>query len=96
MNGPLCNFMAILMTALAPLTLTAGISEAKTLRVHHPQVTLVLDPHRMEDAFSMAVVLQLFRGLMRYTPQGEVQPDLASSWRRRAILPELKIRLDKY
>lgn len=50
------------------------------LRIHFPLVKLILDPHKMEDAHSMAVVGQLFRGLLRYTPSGEVVPDLAESW----------------
>ena len=81
MTGQLYNFGVLLMV----ITTCGGIasaspSQTQTLRVSHPKVGIVLDPHKMEDAFSMAVVLQLYRGLMRYTPQGESRPDLAESW----------------
>lgn len=50
------------------------------LKMHLPKVHLILDPHKMEDAYSMALVLQLFRGLLRYDPRGDVVLDLAQSW----------------
>lgn len=51
-----------------------------TLRVHVPKVKFILDPHRMEDMYSMAIALQLHRGLFRYDPNGEVLPDLVEKW----------------
>lgn len=54
------------------------------LNIHFPVVSLNLDPHKMEDAYSMTVVLQLHRGLLRYTPSGDVLPDLASEWKESA------------
>ena len=50
------------------------------LNIHFPLVSLNLDPHKMEDAYSMTVVLQVHRGLLRYTPSGDVAPDLAKKW----------------
>jgi ABC-type transport system substrate-binding protein len=50
------------------------------LRIHFPAVNLVLDPQKMEDAYSMAVVSQIHRGLFRYATTGEVLNDLAESW----------------
>jgi len=34
----------------------------------------------MEDMYSMSIVLQLYRGLFRYDPNGEVLPDLVEKW----------------
>lgn len=55
-----------------------------SLNIALPKVPLVLDPHRMEDAYSMLVNLQIHRGLFRYAPQGDVLPDLVESWREDA------------
>jgi oligopeptide transport system substrate-binding protein len=52
-----------------------------------PTINLILDPHKMEDAYSMAVNIQLFRGLFRYMPDGSVESDLVKSWQ---ISPDLK------
>ena len=74
--------MALIMTLATGCTSRHQEKESlnKKLKIHFPKVTLTLDPHRMEDAFSMAVVLQLYRGLLRFSPQGELLPDLARGW----------------
>lgn len=56
------------------------ISKTSTLRMHFPAVKLNVDPQRMEDAFSMAIATQLYRGLLRYNTTGDVRTDLAESW----------------
>ena len=50
------------------------------LNIHLPDVKLQIDPQKMEDAFSMMISLQLFRGLLRYDQNGDVMADLAESW----------------
>lgn len=45
-----------------------------------PQSFIQLDPAKMEDAYSMAINLQIFRGLFRYSPSGEIFPDLVEKW----------------
>lgn len=55
-------------------------AEDGLLRIHLPSVKMNLDPQRMEDAYSMAVVSQLYRGLLRYNTTGDVRADLAESW----------------
>lgn len=55
-------------------------SPNERLSVHFPAVHLLLDPHKMEDLFSMVVVGQIHRGLLRYSPSGDVVPDLAKEW----------------
>lgn len=53
-----------------------------SLSIHLPSLGLEVDPHKMEDAYSMTLVLQVYRGLFRYTPEGELKPDLVESWRK--------------
>lgn len=54
------------------------------LNIHLPDVKIQIDPQKMEDAFSMMVSLQLFRGLLRYDQNGDVLADLAESWKESA------------
>lgn len=55
-------------------------AKSSELRIHFPAVKLNVDPQRMEDAFSMAIATQLYRGLLRYNAAGDVHADLAESW----------------
>ncbi len=69
---------------LASLILTACTQKKEDdlqLNIHIPQVNLNLDPHKMEDAFSMLIVSQIHRGLLRYSSEGEILPDIAESWK---------------
>lgn len=54
--------------------------DERSLRIVYPAVKANLDPQKMEDAYSMAVVGQIYRGLLRYNSNGDVLPDLAESW----------------
>ena len=58
----------------------AGFAKTGSIRVSVPTKKLILDPHKMEDAYSMSAVLQLYRGLLRYTPESNIAPDLAETW----------------
>lgn len=51
------------------------------------------DPQVMEDSYSMTVVLQLYRGLFRYLPDGNVSPDLVASWTANQSKDEFVFRL---
>lgn len=55
-------------------------SASEGLRIHLPAVAMNLDPQKMEDAYSMAVATQLYRGLLRYNTTGDIRADLAESW----------------
>src|SRR4051812_11739791 len=76
------------------MTLTSCSFERATseLTIHLPISSISLDPHKMQDMYSMAVVLQLFRGLFRYSPEGELTPDLVSAW---TVSPDGKTYLFK-
>lgn len=73
------------VVSLIGLLLISGCTKKKEdhleLKVHFPKVNLRLDPHRMEDAYSMMIVSQLYRGLLRFNSDGDVVPDLALSWK---------------
>lgn len=59
---------------------TKNKSNDQTLRIHFPTVKVNFDPQRMEDAYSMAIATQLYRGLLRYNSTGDIRADLAESW----------------
>lgn len=50
------------------------------LNIHYPKIKVNLDPHKMEDAYSMMIVTQLYRGLFRFNASGDTMPDLVESW----------------
>ncbi len=50
------------------------------LKIHVPEVKIKLDPHKMEDAFSMLIVSQIHRGLLRFDSQGNIVADFAEKW----------------
>ncbi len=56
------------------------VTSTKELNISFPPINLNLDPHKMEDAYSMTIVLQIFRGLLRYTPSTDLAPDIAEKW----------------
>jgi ABC-type oligopeptide transport system substrate-binding subunit len=58
---------------------TKNKSNDQTLRIHFPTVKVNFDPQRMEDAYSMAIATQLYRGLLRYNSTGDIRANLAES-----------------
>lgn len=56
------------------------LRERDTMKVPVMSADFTLDPHRLEDSYSMMAVLQIYRGLFRYLPDGNIEPDLAESW----------------
>jgi ABC-type oligopeptide transport system substrate-binding subunit len=71
-------FLFLLIGVL--VSCTQNNTDQKTLRIHLPVYKLVLDPHKMADLYSMAVITQIYRGLLRYNAPGDVVPDIAESW----------------
>ncbi len=61
-------------------TMSKSITSARHLTIAIPKIEYILDPHRMEDAYSMLMNIQIHRGLFRYTPEGDVVTDLVQSW----------------
>lgn len=66
--------VALAMLALAP----AG--EARVLRISMGGVPETLDPILEQEIFSSDVIDQMYEGLTGITPDGDVEPVLASSW----------------
>jgi oligopeptide transport system substrate-binding protein len=71
-------FLSIIIFAVLGCTQKSGGN--MELSIHLPDVKIQIDPQKMEDAFSMMIVLQLFRGLLRYDQNGDVMADIAESW----------------
>lgn len=73
------------LVLLLPLALAAaaaaGVPE-RLVVVNDVADPVSLDPHREFDASSDNIVNQIFDGLVRLSPQGQVEPALAESWRR--------------
>jgi ABC-type oligopeptide transport system substrate-binding subunit len=72
----------VLLMSLLLITSCTPRSTVNVLNIPIPIAMdrVVIDPQKMEDAYSMMIVLQLFRGLFRYMPDGRVEPDLVASW----------------
>lgn len=68
-------------------------TEQKSLNIHFPVYKLVLDPHKIEDFYSMAVITQIYRGLLRYSAPGDVLPDIAESWNESSDLKTYRFKL---
>lgn len=69
--------MGVFMALTASIS---GASENDVLRIALPVRQLQLDPQKIEDMYSMLVVNQLYARLFKYTPDGQIRPDLVESW----------------
>lgn len=80
------RYKAIILVSLIGVLMCCfqNKTEKKSLKIHFPINKLMLDPHKMEDLYSMAVITQIYRGLLRYGAPGDVLPDLAESWTQSA------------
>lgn len=56
---------------------------------------LVIDPHRLETAYSMMITLQVHRGLFRYSPDGNVLEDAVESWEKNKSNTKFLFKLKK-
>ncbi len=69
--------------AAAALLLLAGAARAKTLVVcDDVQDPVTLDPHKEFSEKNHTLLQQIFEGLVRFDPQGRIEPALAVSWER--------------
>jgi ABC-type oligopeptide transport system substrate-binding subunit len=87
------SFRALLCVAILSFGCTKKVKEPLELRIHHPKVDIKLDPHAMEDAYSMMINSQLYRGLFRYNPTGDVLVDLVDTWTESADRTSYKFKL---
>lgn len=65
---------------LAISTCCAGAYANSVLRIALPVKQLQLDPQKIEDMYSTTVVNQIYARLFKYTPDGQIRPDLVESW----------------
>jgi oligopeptide transport system substrate-binding protein len=88
------NFKTILFFLLGVIvSCTNKTTEERNLKIHFPIYNLLPDPHKMEDLYSMAVVTQIYRGLLRYSATADVVPDLAQSWTQSEDLKTYRFKL---
>lgn len=73
--------LAVLLLSLAIPAAAAGASD-RLVVINDVTDPVSLDPHREFDASSDNVVNQIFDGLVRLSPQGQIEPALAESWVR--------------
>lgn len=78
------NSKVIFVAIVLLVGCTKKEKEKLELKIHHPIVELRLDPHTMEDAYSMMINSQLYRGLFRYSATGAAENDLVESWKESA------------
>lgn len=65
---------------LTIMTTNAKATGDGELRIAMPTKHLQLDPQKIEDMYSMTIVNQLYAKLFRYTPDGQIRPDLVERW----------------
>ena len=78
------TFLAVLGLLLpARASAAAPVPAARVLTVcDDVQDPLTLDPQREFSEKNHTIVQQIFDGLVRFTPDGEIEPALATEWRR--------------
>ena len=76
--------LAVLALLLAaPASVAAPLAEAPLLTVcDDVQDPMTLDPQKEFSEKNHTVIQQMFEGLVRFTPDGEIEPALATGWRR--------------
>ena len=71
----------LLIGALIPaMTINSRAGSGEILRIAFPTKHIQLDPQKFEDMYSMTAVNQLYAKLFRYTPDGQIRPDLVDRW----------------
>ena len=70
-------FVGIVMIAL----LTGQSYAGDDLKIAIPVDKIQLDPQKIEDQYSTTIVNQIYSRLFRYTPSGQIRPDLVETWK---------------
>lgn len=74
--------MKTLLIALIFLSLfSCQKKEVEPMRISLPLKTISLDPHHMEDIYSMMVNLQIYSSLFQYLPDGSIVSDIANGYK---------------
>lgn len=90
-------FAVAVIFALKKGIFVMGKSEAKHMTIAVPKDSLQLDPHKMEDMYSMFAARQVHRSLFRFGPAGDILPDLISTWSSNVDSSEYSFQLgDEY
>lgn len=62
------------------MALIPNVNASEVLRIAFPVKQLQLDPQKIEDQYSTTIVNQLYSRLFKYTPDGQIRPELVESW----------------
>lgn len=73
------NKLLVLLTIMISIMSCAKMNNVEFVMAY-PIKALNLDPHNMEDVFSMAVNTQIHASLLRYLGDGEIEASIAKSW----------------
>lgn len=68
------------IAACALTALLAGTAGANTLRMADSTDIAAMDPHSMTESNTIGFLNHVYEGLVRYNPDLEVEPALATSW----------------
>jgi peptide/nickel transport system substrate-binding protein len=68
------------LVVLAGCDSPGSASKGQTLRVAQTAEPTTLDPAKVEDGPTIELMMHLFNGLVQWTPQNELAPDLAEKW----------------
>lgn len=74
------KYLILIAVLFGDLTMKS-IATAETISVPIKRLPLTLDPQHYEDIYSMVVILQVHRGLLRFLPNLEIAPDIAESYK---------------
>lgn len=74
--------LAALLLGLAGRAPAAGAAPGVLTIINDVQDPATLDPHKQFSAKNHTICQQIFDGLVRFDPQGRIEPALAESWQR--------------
>lgn len=68
------------MTLFLMCILSCSKMNQSKMTLAFPVKKIEIDPHRMEDIYSMTVNTQIHSSLLRYLGDGQIEPSIAKSW----------------
>jgi peptide/nickel transport system substrate-binding protein len=76
------HWVIVLALLVAVITPVKGAPAPRTLTMAVGGATPTLNPHAAASTPAVAVFLQMFEGLTRFSDRGKLEPALATAWRR--------------
>ncbi len=72
--------LALIGASVAALAMTATVTEAKTFRYAFQADAQSLDPHGLNETFTLGLLGNVYEGLTRYDAELKLVPGLAEKW----------------